>query len=245
MKAKFAASITIAALGVGLAFARSTVPSGSDSELDAPASFTMDGDVEVMLLRIGINPEVLAAAGLSSGTVQSALAAEQVDLEDAVGTLATHDAACAAARVQVDSLRRSVRSGNSSAEEVSELAMAKATLASATAARESFLAGVCTGLCAHVSEDATTAIERMCETKGWKTIPVAYRVEDRTEAEWLAIREALSAKKTHEKMGEDVPASATQLLASVAAEQDVATAISCCDSNLSGVQGVWDSVFAD
>lgn len=238
-------AVLAAGVGLGFAFTPADSDADADAEHDAPPPFTMETDVEVMLLRIGITPEVVAAAGVQSSTLQSALSAELEGLEAAVSTLATHDAACAAAKREVDALKREVQSGLGTEQDVTDLAAAKAALESATAARNTFLAGICAGLCENLSGDANTAIHRMCASKRWKTLPAAYRVEDRTEAEWLAIRDALASKKTHERFGDAVPAETTQFLASLDADADVAAAASSSASYLAGVQTLWDGVFVD
>lgn len=247
MSSRFTKPIGLVALvitaGLGLSLATAELRSGGDAEHDAEITLSMDGDVEVMLLRIGMTPETMAAAGVDSTTLLAALSAEEADLADATSTLSDHDATCAEYRRQVDSLRRIVRSGNATEEQVAELASAKQSCESAFASRDAFLEGVCGGICEHVSADAMGAIQRICMTKSWKSIPVTYRTKERSEAEWLAIREALSAKKTHEMMGLEVPAEATTLLTSLASETEVSEATADCESCLPGVQGLWDTVF--
>jgi hypothetical protein len=204
----------------------------------------MDGEVEVMLLRVGLSPQVLATAGLASNAVQTVFSAEQQDLEAATAMLASRDAACASAKREVDQLRRKVQSGQASPEEISQLAAAKTELAAATSSRDAFLAGILTGVCENTSAPARASIQSMIASKRWKTIPLPYRVAERTEAEWLQIRDAVAAKRTHEKFGDDVPAEVTQFLASLDADQGVAAAASNSGSCLAGVQALWDGVFS-
>lgn len=237
--------LTALVVAACVAFGISSATSETPHDADAPA-LTMDSSVEVMLLRIGIDQEVLAAAGLNGAAVQSALAAEEADLEAAVVTLASHDAAVADARRETDALRRKVKSGLATDEEVSQLATAKATLETATAAREAFLDGVCVGLCGEVSDGATTTINTVLSTPDWvKKLPVEYRNAERTDAEWLAIRDALASKKTHEQMGFEVPEEATSYLATLSADGNVSTTKTTCETNIASVQSTWNAVFSE
>lgn len=234
----------VASLGIGLAFATSEKPLAHDA--DADVSLTMDSEIEVLMLRLGMTQEVLAGAGLNGASLQSALAAQQLDLETAVDTLSTHDAAVAEARVTMDALRRKVKSGLATDEEVTALAAAKASFESSTAARETFLQGVCAGFCEQVSSDAASTLETVLASPAWvKKLPVEYRNAERTDEEWLAIRDALASKKTHEQMGFEVPEETTTFLASLNADSTVSSTKTTCEANIAGVQSTWDAVFSE
>jgi len=232
-------------LGLRLAFANTEIGGGIEHESGETPPLTMDADVEVMLLRIGITPDGLAAAGLNSTTVQAALANEHAALDDATALLVAHDGTCSTLKVEVDGLRRLIGSGEASADEIARMAIAKVELASATNARQTFLMTVCMALCEHFNGTAATCIDQLASSKRWKTIPVEYRTQERTEAQWIEIRNALAAKRTHEKAGLAVPEEVTQFLATLNSDQQVATATSSCNSNLPGVDAMWQSVFAN
>lgn len=235
-----------AAAGLGFGISSATTEPPHDADADVDVAFTMGSSVEVMLLRIGMDQEVLAAAGLNGAALQSALAADESDLEAAVSMLATHDEAVAEARGDVDSLRRKVKSGLATDQEVTDMATAKQALETATAARQTFLDGVCAGFCEHITEGATGTIETVLGTPEWvKKLPVEYRNAERTDSEWLAIRDALASNKTHTQMGFDVPEETTTYLASLNSDSTVSTTKTTCESNIASVQSTWNAVFSE
>ena len=223
---------------------RATLAGDSDGDSDVPP-LVMDSGVEVLLLRMSLDPDGFAAAGITGTGLQSALAVEQDGLEGAVSTLEDLDAAFAEAKVSVDALRRKVKKGQATQEEVDQLQTAKTSLVSATAARTAFLDGLCDSLLEDVSNATAAAARQIRANQPWKNIPVAYRVEARTEAEWVEIRNALAAKRTHEAMGLDVPQSVVTFLSNLDSDTDVASAKANCSAKLAGVQATWDSVFGD
>lgn len=234
-------SILLIALAGGLLM-RATLAEGNDADSNPPP-LTMDGDVEVLLLRMGIEPEGLAAAGISGAGLQTALAAEQDALEGALTTLASRDAAYAEAKNTVDALRRKVIRGQASPEEIQQLATARTALAAATSARDTLLDGLVADLVGNAADSVATRLQQIRANRRWRGIPAAYRVEARTERQWIEIRNALAAKRTHEEIGDGVPQEVTAFISNLDSENDVSTAKANLASNLTSVQATWDSVF--
>jgi len=232
-------------VGLGAIFLRAAIAdtnSTSDTASDPPP-VVMEGPVEVLLLRMGLDPDAFAAAGVSGTGLQSALALEQDLLEGALATLASRDAAYAEAKVTVDALRRKVRRGQASTEEVQQLATAKTVLAAATSARDTLLDGLAEDLLENFSDGAAATLRQIRSSQRWKNIPVAYRLETRTQAQWVEIRNALAAERTHEAIGDGVPQEVQTFLSNLDSDEDVSAAATRLDANLSGVQSTWDTAF--
>lgn len=237
----FAVGLSILLVSAGaLAFSYGggggTSPGGTDP-LDPPpppANTVFAG----VLQRIGLGADALAAAGVTSEQVPALVGAVEGGYNAA--TLAGRDEGYIAARQAHDRLKRLVQSGKGTSEDVTALRSAEATLATATSARASFLADLRQRGLATLSSDQRTLLERIRANQSW-SLPVPYLAKDRTEAEWVRLRDSLAAKRISEQ-DEDEPlaASAQSHLAAVDAEGEIATAKVNLDSNHAAVQTAWN-----
>lgn len=218
---------------------------GTDpSEPPPPPSNT---EFAAVLLRIGLGADALAAAGITSEQV-SALASA-VEQNYSAATMQSRDEAFVAAKQTHDRLRRVVQSGKGTAQDVTALRSAETTLASATSARESYLAGLRTAGLATVSSELATLVNRVRTNRARSSfghLPVQYLVTERSEANWVALRDALAAKRIAEQDEEETfPASAQNHLAAVDAESEIATAKVNLDTRIAAVQTAWNLAAAD
>jgi hypothetical protein len=192
-----------------------------------------------VLLRVGLGAETLAAAGVSSEAVSGLVAAVQQGYS--AETLAAKDAAFITAKQHHDRLRRTVTSGKGSQEDVTSLRAAETALAAATSQRESYLDGLRTAALATLTEGQRTLANRIRTNGSWH-LPTQYLVKDRSEAQWVALRDLLAAKRIH---AEDPSAPFTEAaqsqLAAIDAEQEVATAKVSLDTALASVQTSWNA----
>lgn len=213
-----------------------------DASNEAPA-LTLDSGVEVLLLRLGFGPRAVAAIGLEGSGLQTVLATHQDALEAVLEGLAARDGAYSQAKLEVDTLRRKVRSGLATPEEVLALAAAKQSLQEASAAREGFLDAVFETVCEHLPQALREKLVRIRANRRWNHLPIQYLVTERTEAEWILLRDALAAKRTHERVGDGVPQAALDLLGLCDADGSVSAALANRNANLPGVQASWNAIF--
>ncbi len=192
-----------------------------------------------VLLRVGLGADTLAAAGISGEQVTALVAA--VHQGYSAETLASRDQAFIAAKQTHDRLRRTVTSGKGSPQDVAALRTAETTLASATAQRESYLTGLRTAGLATVSQGQRTLVTRIQANGSWR-FPTPYLVKDRTEAQWVELRDLLAAREIHAREATiPFPAEAQSRLAAIDAESEIATAKVSLDGGMAAVQTAWNS----
>lgn len=196
-----------------------------------------------ILLRIGMGADVLAASGMTSEQVATIVGA--VESAYSAPTLVSLDEAFMSAKRTHDTLRRTVQSGKGSAQDVTNLRAAEVTLAQATASRDDYLTNLRRGAMTRATAEQAATLERIQANKGWQ-LPVQYLVKDRSEPEWVALRDTLAARDIAERDPEETfPDSAREALARVDAEAEVAQAKVAHDSNLAGVQTAWNLAASD
>lgn len=211
-----------------------------DEATDAPAP----GDLQVALVRAGLDAEALAAAGVTSQETSDLVGSFAIAMATESGRLADADAAFAAARTSADALQRKVRSGLASAEEVLELVTAKSTLASTEAERADtlndwFAAGV-----SELSGTKVKALSTIRSNRHWK-LPIEFLVVDREEAEWVALRKALANERICAKY-EDPPDVAQQAaLTTWRAAPACAEAKVSCVATAEAVKSAWSAATSE
>jgi hypothetical protein len=224
------------------------VSGGADSDAQpVEATFTpidtISGDLEVPVLRSGLSPEFLAAAGVTSGSVNGILNAAADDYGDG-SALEAADAAFTSARQTHDSLQRLVKSGLGTEEDATALAAAETALDSATTARDLLLSSALAAGKAEMTAAQQATISALCANRS-RRFPTEFLVLDLESADWLKLRSALGDEKAAPKLGLDPNPELQSFLSAKRAETAVATAKANLDSNLAGIQTAWDATFTD
>jgi len=235
--------------GAAFAVRTATVPDAVEAFGAEPAagpfaagSVVAAGDLEVALRRANLEPTALASAGLSANEAAAVVNAVRQHLLAQPTALSSADTSHAAARVASDALERKVATGLASPEEVTALATAKTTLASAVAARTTavnaiFDAGT-TGLS---SQKLTVLATIRTNAAAWQGIEVPYLSIERSQADWVALRDAMSAKRIAANEGEQTPQVSASLLSSCDQNETVAAAKAALAANGAEVLSSWNS----
>jgi len=149
-------------------------------------------EIRTALLRAGLDAESLAIAGLDVPAVARVVTDARTHLETSTLALLEHDYAAAAANV--GRVQQVVQSGKSSGEQQSQLATARIALASQettlTAARTAFLTAAVAGL----DETASSRLAVLRGNAKW-SVPIEYKLAQRSEGEWVGIRDGLIANR--------------------------------------------------
>lgn len=192
------------------------------------------------LMRVGLGPDALAAAGVTSGEVaglvedvEDHLTANPSDLSDADGDYAE-------ARAEVDRLERLVRSGQATAQEVSDLATEKSALSTAESDRQTAIDAIFDAGTASLSAGEKAALENIRDNAHWGT-PIEFLVVDRTDLEWLDLREALADEEAAAEEGVAQDPTCASLLSTERSDSDVPAAKTAYDTNVSSVRSSWES----
>lgn len=247
-KQSFSLGLITVLIALGFLTLRSLAANDLDGATDPPndpPAVTLPQELEVLMLRARLDPEALAAVGVTGAGLSTQLAEAEDDLVTALGALDLADSDYAAARVERDRLQRLVRSGQGTGEDVAALVVAKAGLADAEAARGTALDSAFTAATSGLTEDQRATLSQIRANAKWKWCPVQYRVLDQSEANWMALRDALSGIHTHERIGEDAPQECLDHIATCDADEDVAAAITSCGAHLASLQATWDATFVD
>ena len=216
----------------------------SKGPLAAPQGQMSATTKRAALIRAGLGAEALAAAGLTSQQASTLVGLGESLLAGEPTRVSAADAAYSSARVTKDTLERKIQSGLATQEEVTSYASATSALASAEADRVAALASLFDAATASLSQGQRTTLTAI-HTNRERGLSVQYLTVTRTDAEWLALRNALSNEVISARHGDEANATCQSLLSTVRANQTVAAAKSAHDANLATVTSAWDSATAD
>ncbi len=195
-------------------------------------------EVRAWLVRAGLDPKALAVANVPAGQiralvggaadsiVQNSLAMEQAEL------------ALSRGRTSVERLERSVRGGTASADDLRALATARDALAAAQGQVGEFVAGVFTAATAGLSPEARAALQGVKRNRG-RGVPMEFTLADRTDAQWVALRDALSARAIAQREGRQIPDAANALVSAATTPASTAAA-DRLRTALPAIQAAWE-----
>jgi len=222
---------------------------GVDSEsaiepaaIDLSAFSVPAATVLATMHRVSLDPGSVAAAGVSLSESVAMLTAAAAALEENATALATADDALGAARASVGSIERSIRAGQAQDTQaaVEALNSARATLASATAARDTVLATVIDATTANLSNAQKSALAAIrASHRTWSELPAAYRVIVNEDSALLELRGALAAKQIAARENEPVPDDAAAVLSQWSQSPEVSAALAAQDANAAMIAANW------
>ena len=201
----------------------------------APAA---SGSLAVALMRAGLGADALAAAGVGANSVGGLAQSAQTALANV--SLAQLDAAYGTAKVAFDARARRVSAGLASPEEITELATLTSALEAAESARTAGIDALFAAVTASLTNTQRARLATIRANKAWK-LPIELLTVERTEAEWIELRDALSNERITAKHGEATNQACQSLLAAARADATVAAAKVAHDSNLAPVTAAWES----
>lgn len=183
---------------------------------------------------LGLDVDALAAAGVNAEGTSVMLADLQEYLdENGEGFVAAIDAHNATLK-QVDSDTRMIQAGKPPENNV--VAANAAAFASALADRDARRAAAIDAASTHLPEGAKALLAAIRTNPG-REVPAAYCVVSRTDAEWVALRDALIAERQAAERSESPNGEVTSLLSSVRTGA-TATALSNASTNIAAIRAV-------
>lgn len=200
-------------------------------------------DFKATLIRAGLGADALCAAGVSSGSVSSALSAVAAAINVNPTLISSTDASYASARRDVDRLKALIESGRGSQEDVSAYQTASASLTTATAARQAALDAIFTAGTANLSAGQRAALTQIRANHAYE-LPLEFLAVERTQTEWVDVRDALANERISAKLGDEPDAGNQASLATWRANATVSSAKTSLDTNLPGVTSAWNSAAA-
>ncbi len=202
-------------------------------------------DVEVAFHRVHFGPDALAAAGVTGGQVAGMASDVTTQMIDNPGDLDGAQAAFVAARIDVDELERKIRAGLASPAEIASLPAKQATLTSAIASLDAELDEVADAAAADLGTTVQDALSTIRANAEHWDLPVEYLVVNRTEAQWVQLRDALAHERITTRLGEAQDAATMAFLATVRADPAVVLATLNLDTNGAAVESAWASAFSE
>lgn len=193
------------------------------------------------LIRAGLSAEALSAVGASSQAISTILLAAVQEWQAHPDRLPDADADYATYRQQTDALRRKIRAGKASPQEIADYQTGMTNLATATAAREAALEALRDAAAGELSPAQGLLLEQIHANKVWEELPIQYRTTALTEADWVQLRKALLNQKTSTKYDEDPDPVLAVHLTTVNALPTVAAAKASVDATLGACQASWDA----
>lgn len=192
------------------------------------------------LIRLSLDAPSLAAAGISAQSVPQVVGAMREQLATSSGLLNTLDIEIGQAQNAVDQLERRIRAGTDNEGDLQTLASARTALATATSSRTTLLTTLTTAAVAGHNETARARLEAIRSSSAWE-LGTEYRVVARTEAEWVALRDALAHERWATSHNYELDPEPAALLAQVRNDQAVAAAISNIQANGPAVLAAWNT----
>ena len=196
-------------------------------------------DLAVPVLRAGLSPEVIAAAGVAPSGVATMVTDMTASSAHQTGALAVADSTYAQAKATHDTLQRIVRRGQATAQEVADLQQAKQDLANATAARQAVLDALFDEATSSLTATQKATLSQIRANSAWK-LPTEFLVISRTQAQWVELRDLLQHEKICAKLGWTPDPACVTSLAQLRAQASVAAAKTSLDTNQAAVTTAWE-----
>jgi hypothetical protein len=208
------------------------------------AVFPLPTDFEVKVLAAGLSPRTLAAAGVGQGSILATLQAAADQMNAAPIALDIAEETRSAARVTADALAQKIQSGKASQEEIASYPAAKSALESAEAACLSVIDGYFTAATANLTSNQRAALVTIRANKAW-SFPEEYLVVNRSEADWIALRDALANERIAVDLPDTLSQSCQALLATVRADPAVSFARTSIQTSLTQITSAWNTAAGD
>lgn len=239
---RWGAAINLALAAVIIAATALTASMAASRRRDPPPNPITPRELEVALLRAQINPDALAALGLTGAQTTALIGRVNDALGADIETFRALSNAVGPARATHDRLARLVRSGLGAREDAANLASARTTLAGAESALTARFAAVrsnALGEGAPSGQSATLAT--IAANEAWRTLPVQYRCRSgATEAQWVRLREALFEQRSAQRENRQTDQAAQAVLDEWTQDPAVAAAITNLQARLDEVTNAWN-----
>jgi len=187
------------------------------------------------MLRAGFDAKALTAVGLTSNGVAAFITAYRDSLATQLAAIDAADTSFDAARVASDALRRKIESGKGSGEDVTAYQTQMSAMNSAKASRDAAFVSARTPVEALLTSEQRAQLARIRVNKTWE-LPMEFLLVDRTEVQWVALRDALSNEKIAPRYGEEVAPQHASVLSAARSNPDVALAKTRLESSLASVE---------
>lgn len=213
---------------------------------EATAAVIIPSNVELTdaLIRAGLGPEPLTAAGFEAADVETALTDVWSHIVQHENDLENADNALRTASETYHELLRLMQTRQATEQQEAEFTAAEAAYENALAQRQAALDAIFDAAVADFDQSPEAQLlSTIRSNQPWRT-PWEFLVVDRQERVWVDLREALAAERYALKYEVEIDPAAAALLAQERQNPLVAAAITNLNENLSDVTLAWDDAVA-
>ncbi len=238
-KARYPALVVLAAIAIVL-FVRLQLVDRSRADAAISLLLPTSSELTGALIRTGLDAEALAAAGLSASNVNTVVSNVYQHLIGVQNLLDLADGNIGDATRQAAALKRVIRSGRATQQQIDGHAVATAAIAQAGPQRGALLAGIFEAGTADLSQNRRNALSAIRANRRWK-LPVEFLVVERSEAQWVELRDCLANERIAAGLDDEDPDDQAQaILADLRAQPQVAIAKANCDAGLDVITDTWE-----
>lgn len=195
---------------------------------------------KVLLTRAGLSPDALAAAGVSALSVSTIVSSALASVQTHPQALALLDTSYADARRESDARRRRIQSGLGNEADVTVYQASSAAMNSSETQREVFITELLATATAGLPQEQRTALAAIRANSSWN-LPKQYMVVNRSQEQWVALRDALANERVAARLGEEPDPACQALLANCRANAAVITGTSgVAPENLAAIRAAWN-----
>lgn len=195
--------------------------------------------VELELLRIGLEPATLACAGCSQQELAGLVAAAREHLDTRYEGLQQAQREYEQAKFERDRLQRLVRAGTASQEQIQQFAAVETALATKSAALDAARAGLFNAATEGLDSGCVAAIETIRGQDRWR-FPTHFKAASREQAGAIALRDALANLRINPEYGLEVDPEAQAIVRAELEKPAVATAKAAYEARYAGLKSQWE-----
>lgn len=196
-------------------------------------------ELTVALMRAGLGPEALTAAGVSGSDAATVVNEARQYMTANPAALSMADTSYASARQSVDQLKRLIQSGQGTDQDLVTYSAAKSQLLQATLQRQGVLDAVFGAGSASLNPNQTDTLAAIRSNSAWDR-PTEFLVANRPDAQWVELRNVLAHTRIATDLGETPAPEAVATLSEYAGHPPVAAAKASLDVNLAVVTAAWE-----
>jgi|GEM_PF-4725422 len=194
------------------------------------------------LLEAGLSPKHMCASGATVAQASAAWTAAAAEASAVSASMDTARSSIETATKGIQRLERLVRSGQAEAADVTELATLRTQLATQTALRDGLIADIRAEALARLDAGCSAKLDELHEPD--LGLDAIYRVVSRSQADAVALREAIADAYVSTKRGREPADASTRLIGDAETDPAVAAAKTYMASRMAPIQAEWDVLLA-
>ena len=202
-------------------------------------------ELAVALVRAGLDAEALAAAGVSASSVGTVAGDVTEHLMTNQTLIELADAAVANAKQQANQLKRVIQSGRATSEQIDAYPGATLQMSQDRAQCQALVDAVFDAATANLSQAQRDTLGAIQENRSNWDLPLEFLVVDRTEPQWVELRDCLANERIAAKLGEAPDAGPQATLAQLRSDPLVAAAKANLDANSAVIDNAWQAAVFD